>query len=854
MIKNFFCKAKIFLFAILVFLISSCKFFSETFNEPVKEYFKEYTESAGIMRYEISKGEVNQSENGKIFISSSQNAQIIFYLRNPQNYKFSSADINLDFAELDNSLIEKTLKNPAEKSLVQISQSSDDLMILKLEYPSEFLLQTETGFEISPQITLSHPISKIPFAKFQDLKLYSNSPPPQIYGATVYKNPSTNKYVLLFNLPEKSLLKGIHQDICEISIFSSLSGETSSQILIDLENGTFNFENSSFGVGDVSGNYEKSSVDFVQKGQAAYFFTNDFISDENTNYTITLKDKDSLFSQVQTSVYSVKLGDVQVFDSSGKLISSGDYLEQDDGSSFATVSFKLAENSTDEKTGQIFNTADSFVIYEIYQGQNSNGKLLLSGKNSGGELTLQIPSGEIFVRVYSHKDLFVDSDVKEYSLNVLKSTIYVSPNGSDDFNNGSASSPYATISKAIKEFSNIEKRAIVYLEGDILDSPELSVANANLIIHANGHSISDFTMQTSGTFVADNLSLTGKLSVSSGNLAFDGGLVNAAEVSGGIVEFSDVSLESVTLSGGSLSLDDSSVAGNVNLISGSANFTNTSVSGVKISGGTLQGNNLNVSGATEVLGGSVAVSNSSVAGVAISSGSANFINTSVSGNIIYSGGTLSLEGSTKVLSSSKILMSPNLEISVKNLSENFVANLASENSFDTWQKGTAILNFENDNQISASQTVQKFILDSSKWNLIADSSGKKGVLETSEASLEIKEFEVEFFADSTKIVQGKDFTLNVNPSVKLKSTGETFNFELADFTDWNLSLYFQNVQVQSSSSSQIAISKDYPAGTYTLKISARYNKIYYNSTQEIILTEAIKWNLKRKKIVGFWFF
>ncbi len=912
--KNLFVKLKTFLFAFLSFGFFSCNFWNDSINEPVKEYFKEYTETAGIMKYEISKGEWQLDSNGRISISSSQNAQITFYLRNPQQYEFSSANINLDFDKLDNSQIEKTLKNPAEKSLVQISQNSDDLMILKLEYPTEFLSQTETGFEISPEITLSHPVSKLPFETYSDLKLYSNSSPPPIYGATVYKDSSTNKYVLLFNMPEKSLLSGIHQDISEISVLSSSSGEVSSQVKIDSTNGTFTFENSSFVAGNVSSNsnYEKSSVDFVEKGQAAYFLTNDSISDENTNYTITLKDKSGLSSQVQTNVYSVKLGEVQILNSSDALVSSGDYLEQDEGSSYATVSFKPAENSMDDRSGQTFNTADSSVIYEIYQGENDSGKLLLSGKNSSGLLTLQIPSGAVFIRLYAHKDLFADSDVKEYSLQVLKSTIYVSPTGSDDFNNGSASSPYATISKAINEFSHIEKRAVIYLEGDILDSPELSIANANLIIHGNGHSISDFTMtsKAGGTFVADNLSIKNKLSVSSGNLAFDGSSVDVVEISNGIVEFNEGSLGSVKiedgsfesqnvnvngklevlggnvdltsgtfsdiyLSGGTLKSSDINATGNLEIKNGSADFTSSSLSSVEISVGSANFTNTSVSGETKISNGSANFTGGSVAALNVSSGSADFTNTSVSGkasltsgtanfssatlsevllsggtltlkdsvanaNVNYSGGKLTLEGSTKVLSSSKITMSQNLEISVKNLSESFVAHLAAENSFDTWQKGTSVLNFESDNNLSPQETVQKFTLESSKWILIADSGGQKGVLGTSDANLEIKEFIVEFSAEPQNLTRGQDQSVNVKASVKLKSNKQNVDSTDSDFTDWNLSLNFQNVEVTKSSSSSIPISKDYPAGTYTLKISAKYKGIYYNSTLEIKLTEATK--------------
>lgn len=825
--KIFFNKAKyFFLFTILLSGFSSCRFFEEYLNEPVKEYFKDYTETAGIMRYEITGGEYHEDANGRISIFSSSDAEITFYLRNPQKFNFSVANANLDFSALNNEDVKKVFGVEAEKSLVRISQDSQDYTVLTLSYPSEFLTQTETGFEISPEITLSHPVSQIPFETYSDLKLYSNSAPPPVYGAAVYQNQKTtpNTYVLFFNMLDKLLLKGIHQDISSISISKSSAGSSAGEIQSSIEiedDGSFSFENDEFfKIGNTSADYTPSSVLFVEKGQPAYFITRDALSDQNTTYTITLKDKAGLSSSVQANVYSTKLGDVSILNSVGQKISSGDELEQDTDSSYATLILKPAETATDGK--ETYNTADSVVVYEIYQGENDSGKLLMSGTNSGGELKLQIPSGAIFVRAYARKNLFADSSVKECVIHVLRSTLYVSPNGNDFENNGSENSPFATITKAISEFSHLTKRGRIYLLGNVDESPELSIQNANLEIFGNGNSVSGFTMSAAGgKLTANNLLLSGALSVSSGTLTANNVSINGlAEVSNsGTANLTGGSAGGITVSGGSASLTGTTIGGTATVSSGNATLTN----------GTITGN-------TNVTGGTLTLSNTSANGeITVSGGNLSLANATVNADTNYTGGALTLEGSTKIQSGNKITMASGLEIGVKNLSADFVANLSAANSLDTWTRGTALIASESGDTKAMSETVQKFTLDSSKWVLVADSAGTKGVLGTNEASVEIKEFILEFQVEPPELEQGKESTLNITPIVKLKSTGETFNFTTSDFTDWNISLYYQNVQVKNSSSQSITISSDYPDGTYTLRISVKYKEIYYNSNQEIKL-------------------
>lgn len=640
----------------------SCKVLSDSFNEPVKEYFKEYTETAAVMRYEITGGEWNLDAEGRISLSSAKDTEITLYLRNPQGFRFSESDASLVFSALDNSLVEKTFGLLADTNLVTVRQSQDDFLVMKLLFPSSFLSSTETGFDVSPDITLFHPETRVVFPTYSDLKVYSNSAPPSVYGSVLYKDSGSGKYVLLFNMPEKNLVSGIHRDIKYISVYSSRSGLYESEVVVDSSDGTFTFSSDKFAVGNAADKYSppESGLTFDEKGQASYFFTDDIFSESDTEYTVILKDSSGLYSEVRASVNSTKLSPVTLTDNNGITItmnqSDEEIVEQDEGSSYASVTFTPALIATDLQ-GTEHDTQDSVVVYEIYQGENENGKLLMSGRNGGGPLSVLLPAGKIFIKVYAHKDLFADSDVQEYRLNILRNTLYVSPEGNDDTNNGSENSPFATISKTLSEsgFSDLATLGTVRLEGSISDSPELSLQNANLVVHGNGNSITDFKMSSpGGKFTAESLSLTGKLDVRQGKVIFKNGNTGELSLDGGEIEFSDGKIGGdVNVSGGEVSLTGGSADGNITVAGGNVSVNGTALNGnINVTGGTfavVSTGSTTISGNINISNGNVTIENVTLTGNITVSGSGKLTvkNCSVKGNVTEtSGGTVSLSEST----------------------------------------------------------------------------------------------------------------------------------------------------------------------------------------------------------------
>lgn len=491
------------------------------------------------MQWELVSGSVTSNTDGTVVLSSAEDAVFNLFIRNPQGYAFTLSNnmsYSFDKTQIENAqnLFGVTVDGTTDGT-TELYQPEDEIAVLVLRYSKDFLNATETGFDISPTVTLKHPVSGVNFGDYTALKVKCNSAPPPLYGAVVYKDTVNQKYVILFNMPQNSLLTGIHQDIKSISV-----NKSESEISINSD-GTFTFANESFDVGNVSASYSAGASDFVENGQPAVFYTDDTISDEVIEYSLILKDKEGFTTEVKTNITSVRLEKVSIQDSEGKTLEDGTSIAQDEGLSYATINFIPAATAKDGK-----DTSDAIIVYEVYQGTDDTGKIIYSGKNSGGKMVLMLPAGQNLIRIYSHKDLYADSIPTDYGLKVLKSTLYVSSSGSDTENNGSKSSPFLTVTHAISSdgFDDITEENNLRVSGEIADSPEILTQNTNLTVTGltSSDSIENLTMNADGGVVKFNkINIKKDLTLTNGSLALSNVNVNG----------------SVTVGGGSLTLKES---------------------------------------------------------------------------------------------------------------------------------------------------------------------------------------------------------------------------------------------------------------------------------------------------------
>ena len=844
-------------------LFASCSFFEESWNEPVNDYLKKYTETSAVTEYKVVSGNY-EAASGNVFVSSSADFAVNLFLRNPQNYIFPDDCIRLSFPKFDKDSAEKKFGSKIDTSVISIVQDEKDFSILILKYPSEFLLFAETGFDISPEVRLFHPVSKADFGSYTSFRASCDSPPPLIFGAVVYKNRSTGKYVVFFNMPSKGLLSGIHSDIKSVSV----NGKKTSVVLN--EDGTFVFENNQFKIGNDSASYSASLAPFEEYGQAVYFLTDDTLTDEKIVYAIALEDAGGFSSSVQTTVESIRLGSVDVRDSAGNALQSDGFVSQDESSSYATITLSPAQSAADGA-----DTSDSILVYELYQGTDDSGKVLYSGKNAGGEISLKIPAGKVYLRVYSHKDLYADSIPKEFGIHVLKSMLFVSPDGNDTTNSGSENSPFATIAKTFsgEGFSDITVLGTVQLVGSVQEDVELSAANANVVINGNENSVASLKMSaTGGKLKTNKLDVAGSLTVEKGALVFSGGNIGSdvtvnggkltaenASVAGtvsienGEVSFADGKIDSsLNVKGGKVTSDNTSVAGSLTVEKGALVFSGGNIgSDVTVNGGNLTAENASVAGSVSIENGEVSFSKGTISGdisvsdgtleiqdctiskdLNVSGGTVRLKNCFVNGNINYNGGSLVLEGDFALEGSIKI--AAGMKVGIKNLAASKNIKISGTKETESWKVGTEVI-YSTDGTALSELICSKFSVknkDSGGKSLCivpSSADAKKGVL--SIAGVSVAEPDIEQ-PEYTLSLSPALFTLgNADNKISLSITDSAGNSVTPDSVEFTL---YQNKNKAAVLKNGL-IPSWIPGGKYTVIATAKIGGYSYDVETDITL-------------------
>ena len=851
-------------------LFASCSFFEESWNEPVNDYLKKYTETSAVTEYKVVSGNY-EAASGNVFVSSSADFAVNLFLRNPQNYIFPDDCIRLSFPKFDKDSAEKKFGSKIDTSVISIVQDEKDSSILILKYPSEFLLLAETGFDISPEVRLFHPVSKADFGSYTSFRASCDSPPPLIFGAVVYKNPSTGKYVVFFNMPSKGLLSGIHSDIKSVSV----NGKKTSVVLN--EDGTFVFENNQFKIGNDSASYSVSLAPFEEYGQAVYFLTDDTLTDEKIVYAIALEDAGGFSSSVQTTVESIRLGSVDVRDSAGNALQSDGFVSQDESSSYATITLSPAQSATDGA-----DTSDSILVYELYQGTDDSGKVLYSGKNSGGEISLKIPAGKVYLRVYSHKDLYADSIPKEFGIHVLKSMLFVSPDGNDTTNSGSENSPFATIAKTFsgEGFSDITVLGTVQLVGSVQEDVELSAANANVVINGNENSVASLKMSaTGGKLKTNKLDVAGSLSVEKGALVFSSGNIGSdvtvnggnltaenASVAGSVsiengeVSFADGKIDSsLNVKGGKVTSDNTSVAGSLTVKKGALVFSGGNIgSDVTVNGGNLTAENASVAGSVNIEKGEVSFSKGTISGdisvsdgtleiqdctiskdLNVSGGTVRLKKCSVNGNINYNGGSLVLEGDFALEGSIKI--AAGMKVGIKNLAASKNIKISGTTEIEAWNVGTEVI-YSTDGTALSDLICSKFSVknkDSGGKSLCvvpSSADAKKGVLSIAGVSVVPSFGQPEYTLTLSPVL----FTLgntpgNADNKISLSITDSDGNSVTPDSVEFVL---YQNKNKVAALEGGL-IPSWIPEGKYTVIATAKIGGYSYDAEKNIIISESI---------------
>ncbi|MCK9171823.1 MAG: hypothetical protein M0P01_15545, partial [Treponema sp.] len=431
-------------------LFASCGMF----YQPVKEYFSEYTETAAVVSWSAD-GSYPADSGGVTCLPSGNTRTVTLTLRNPQHYTFNLTGSSLP----DAAAAECTILTSEGERALSVTQDASDTTTIYASFPDALLTAMEKGGDISLTLRMVEPKSGRSFDSYT-VPLHANSAPPDVSGAVVYTDSSTNTYVVCFYMPRKEKLAstGIHSDITSLTI----NGTVYPVALTD--SGTFTFTSGS-GVllqTKPADTIVQNNVVFADKTvppfymQPVYFMSGDTVSADNTTYTLTLTDKMGLTSSIKTSVKAVQLGQVTVTDSSGRTLSGGDELSQDDGSSYSTVTISPPAVTTftgSDGNTTTYDTSDASVIYEVYKTDGTTTTLLFDGKSIHGTATIQLPAGQIELYAYARKSLFADAAPVELGCTILTTRAYVNPDYTGT-STGSRDYPFITITDAVTALSD----------------------------------------------------------------------------------------------------------------------------------------------------------------------------------------------------------------------------------------------------------------------------------------------------------------------------------------------------------------------------------------------------------------
>lgn len=213
---------------VLMFVFSlfsvSCNLIGDGFNASMKDFFDENLGTARIIGA-LPLQQCNTGSDVYLNIPSNGDFSIKLSLYNPQGYKFElgkNLSIKMSDESVDADLNFQGNPDNLTYSYNIYSDPQDKTnSTLILHFTTAFLRKWESGGDISPIITLSHPLSDALFESYDKLKLRSNSPPPPVSDMVIsnYLNEQQQQCLrITFAMPSAEDLSGIHKDINKINI------------------------------------------------------------------------------------------------------------------------------------------------------------------------------------------------------------------------------------------------------------------------------------------------------------------------------------------------------------------------------------------------------------------------------------------------------------------------------------------------------------------------------------------------------------------------------------------------------------------------------------------------------------
>lgn len=277
------------------FLCLSCNML----NEPVKEFFKEYTETAAIEIEELPEVAVVDSRNLKA-VPSDRNLEITYLLRNPQKYK-----LNFTYKFDDEDIVYPSVVPGAEElKFIQSDDRTSVVLYISKNYLNDIDINNKYDKNLSGLIKIHEPKSGREFKSYQT-ELSVNTVPPEIRDANIMiltESSGKQTYVLCFNFPK---LEGtVHEKDVEEMLFrrpvESGGRFIEEEVSVTISSGAIS--GTEFSTSAPSGTLAPGSAGEFNASSdpsyAAYYYkTGIKLVPDNLIYTLKLKDKYGLSSE-----------------------------------------------------------------------------------------------------------------------------------------------------------------------------------------------------------------------------------------------------------------------------------------------------------------------------------------------------------------------------------------------------------------------------------------------------------------------------------------------------------------------------------------------------------------------------
>ena len=378
---------------ILALFAFSCEQ-TPTWDDPVREYFEYYTETAAIGNYDILQPYWVDMD-GNICLSSDGDKDLTLYARNPKKYTLLS---------------NWTANDPDGAGDVNIVQDADDPMVFHLKFSQTFLLNHERGGDIGGTITQTETVSQRVFEKESfSLDMRCNSRPPEIIDGAVML--CGNIYYLCLNIP----VTDIHRDLRKIIIDDGNAKQT---VEFDVD-ASCDIQLPSPCIFSSTGpsNLEAlpDGATFSPGAKNNLYYNSGITANPNTvqTFKITLMDEAGLSSSTVISSASkqVKVPALSDGVSNAVLSSSGETTLTLNGDFNAQVKITKPAQATN---GDLISSA--VINYELKK-DNTVVSLIPTDSNGDKILTLE-NTGTYTLKVWATAEGYLASETKTYNIKV----------------------------------------------------------------------------------------------------------------------------------------------------------------------------------------------------------------------------------------------------------------------------------------------------------------------------------------------------------------------------------------------------------------------------------------------------